>query len=92
VIRKPDSNLLGMFPGDCPNSSPARSNKGDTMRSFHVLPSTLMAVLLFSSGLVQGQTFHLLTGGGFDDRPSCIEKTIDNGYIISGDQSIATNT
>jgi hypothetical protein len=51
-----------------------------------------MAVLLFSSGFVQGQTFHLLTGGGFDDRPSCIEKTIDNGYIISGDQSITEYT
>lgn len=62
------------------------------MRPITVLPSTILAMLLFYSGLVQGQTFHHLTGGGFDDRPSCIEKTIDNGYIISGEQSIAVNT
>lgn len=62
------------------------------MRPITVLPSTALAMLLFCSGLVQGQTFHHLTGGGFDDRPSCIEKTIDNGYIISGDQSIAVYT
>lgn len=62
------------------------------MRSFHFLPTTIMATLLLITGFVQGQTFHHLTGGGFDDRPSCIEKTIDNGYIISGDQSITEYT
>lgn len=62
------------------------------MRSFHFLPTTIMATLLLSSGFVQCQTFHHLTGGAFDDRPSCIEKTTDNGYIISGEQSITVYT
>ena len=33
------------------------------------------------------QTFHHLIGGPFDDRPSCISKTEDGGWIISGDES-----
>ncbi len=62
------------------------------MRPIHLLQFAFIALLLLTSGAVHGQTFHHLTGGGFDDRPSCIEKTIDNGYIISGEQSIAVNT
>ncbi len=62
------------------------------MRPVYFMQIAFISLLLLTSGAVQGQTFHHLTGGGFDDRPSCIEKTIDNGYIISGDQSIAVNT
>jgi len=62
------------------------------MRPLQILCGSIFVMLLVASGVTQGQTFHHLTGGAFDDRPSCIEKTTDNGYIISGDQSITVYT
>jgi len=38
------------------------------------------------------QTFHQLLGTTDSDNPSCIEKTIDDGYIISGENNIYVNT
>ena len=57
--------------------------------SRHVFVTTAFLTLCGASATLQAQTFQRVIGGGFDDRPSCVETTTDNGYIISGDLRVA---
>jgi len=53
----------------------------------------LLVVLVLGAGLntVNAQTVHQLIGTSDDDIPSCIEKTEDDGYIISGENTITVS-
>ncbi len=49
---------------------------------------TLLVLLgLALTTSLSAQTFQRMVGGVFEDEPTCIEHTVDDGYIISGTQS-----
>ncbi|MEM7260526.1 MAG: hypothetical protein AAF488_00950 [Planctomycetota bacterium] len=54
-----------------------------------MLRTTCIALALISlASALDAQTFQRTIGGLFDDRPNCVETTIDGGSIIAGDRSI----
>lgn len=59
---------------------------------FRLVPVLSISLVFLAAGPVAAQTFQRTIGGVYDDRPHCIETTIDGGSIICGDQSIATYT
>ncbi|MCA8960265.1 MAG: hypothetical protein KDC38_07115 [Planctomycetes bacterium] len=55
------------------------------------LSITLLGALATTAGL-EAQLFQRQLGGNLDDRPNCVERTIDGGSIICGDQSLVVYT
>ena len=49
---------------------------------------SVFCLMTLWANLAVGQTFHQYLGTTDSDNPSCIEKTVDGGYIISGENNI----
>lgn len=60
--------------------------------SSRFVPTLALTLLVLNAGPTAAQTFQRTIGGVYDDRPHCIETTVDGGSIICGDQSIVTYT